>query len=55
MIGKSTTTQIVPEIELVFEPISPAALEFVIIQRILDEMAKAFRPRLNENELPIIA
>ena len=43
-----------PETDLVYEPISAAALEFVLIQRILDEMAKAFRPRLNENELPII-
>jgi hypothetical protein len=55
MNGKSNTTQIVRETELVYEPLSPAVAEFVMIQRILVEMAKAFRPRLNENELPTIA
>jgi len=55
MTEKTTTTQISPETELVYEPISPAASELVAIQRVLSEMAKTFLSRRNDAELPVIA
>jgi hypothetical protein len=40
--------------EIVYEPISIVTSEFAVIQRMLGEIAKAFRSSDNEGELPVI-
>jgi hypothetical protein len=40
--------------EIVYEPVSAVTSELAVIQRMLGEMAKAFRSWHNEGDLPVI-